>query len=78
MQSSFSARLVLEMLDRIGDVDTSPVDPCFRKRLAEYAPGGADERMPDNIFFVTRLLTDQHHCCGRPALSEHCLRSVSP
>src|SRR5258706_1873178 len=78
VQAAFAARLPLEVLHRIGDVELRPVEARLMQRLVEDAPGGADERMALAVLDVPGLLADQHDACARTALAENGLRSVLP
>src|SRR6185437_13994942 len=77
VQPPFAARREFEMLDRVGDEDLFAVDAGLRDRLAEHAPGGADEGRAGDIFFVTGLLADQHDTRLGRAFARHDLRRVS-
>ena len=78
MQSALAARLVLEVLDRVGDVDLRPVDAGRFERLIENLPCRADERAPGEILPVAWLLADEHHLRRSRAFAEHGLGSVAP
>src|SRR5690348_2483553 len=55
------ARLPLEVLDRVRDVDLPAVDPREIERLVEQAPRRPDERAALLVLLVARLLADEHH-----------------
>jgi hypothetical protein len=53
--------LVLEVLDRVGEVCFCAIDPGFGKSLVKKSPGGPDKRAAAEILFVTRLLADEEY-----------------
>ena len=66
------------MLDDIGHIRLPPLDAGLRERIAQETAGGADKWMPCTIFFVARLLADEHDVGGRLPLAEDRLRCVPP
>src|SRR4051812_10957184 len=66
------------MLDRVRHIDLIAVDPGLVERLVEHASRGTHERMPGDVFLVSRLLADEHHFGARPTFAEHRLRCVAP
>lgn len=78
MQAALAALLETEMLHRIGDIETLPIDPQLTERLIEQAPGRAHKRPPAQIFFVARLLADHHHRRVVRSFAEHRLRCRLP
>src|SRR4029077_17330215 len=60
------AWLPAEVLDHVGDVGGSSLDPGVREGAGEELAGGPDEWPPGEILVVPGLLADQHH---RRALS---------
>src|SRR6516165_6199444 len=58
VEAPLAARLVLEMLHGVGDVDFIPLDAGRFERLVEHLAGGAHEGQSGQIFLVARLLTD--------------------
>lgn len=54
-----SAWLVLEMLDRVRDVDRAPIDAGLGKGRVEDCSGRADERATGAIFLIARLFTNE-------------------
>jgi diguanylate cyclase (GGDEF)-like protein len=73
-----SARLPLEVLDRVRDIRVRAVDLGFGERLVEQPAGGADERPAGTILLVARLLADEHHVRGQRPFPEHRLRPDLP
>jgi len=55
-----AARLPLEVLDHVGDVDLRPIDADFRQRLVEDSSGRPDKRVAGAILVVARLFADEH------------------
>src|SRR5207244_6109867 len=78
VDAALSLRRVLEMLDRIRDVDELAIDPRFFKRAVEQPPRRPDERPALKILLVTGLLADEHQFGFRFALAEDRLRRVLP
>ena len=72
------ARLPLEVLDRVRDVDGRAVDSGRLEGLVEQPPGGADERPPGAVLLVAGLLADEHRRRPARTLPEHGLRSDLP
>ena len=75
VDAALAARLPLEVLHHIGDVDGRAIDPSFGERLVEQLPGRADERMTGQVFLIAGLLADEHQPRARRALAEHRLRA---
>ena len=63
-----------EMLDRVGDIGSLPLDPGLPERLVEQLPGGADERPSGQIFLVAGLLADEQDERIERPFAEHGLR----
>src|SRR5690606_41292812 len=73
----FAARLELEVLDRVGEVDPVPVDARLLDRPGEHPPGRPDERGALPVLLITGLFADEHErCIGRPG-AEYGLGSVA-
>ena len=68
VDAPLAARLVFEMLHRVGDVDARAVDAGFGERAVEHLPGRSDEGLAGQIFLIARLLADEHHRRVAPAL----------
>jgi hypothetical protein len=49
VQSPLATCAPLEVLDRVRDVDTFPVDICLDQSLVEKAARGSHERMPGEV-----------------------------
>ena len=62
VDAPFSARLPLEMLDRVGDVNGVAIDFRVDERSIEQLAGRTNERLPVQIFLITRLLAEEHEC----------------
>ena len=74
MNAPLAARLPLEVLHDVGDVDRRPVDPRLDERAIEQTARRPDERTPRQILFVPRLLAHEHHARVTRAFAEHGLR----
>src|SRR6059058_3746512 len=59
VDASLAARLPLEVLDDVGDVDLAPVDASVLERLVEELSGRPDERLALQVLLVARLLADE-------------------
>ena len=68
VDAPLAARLPLEVLHDVGDVDGGAIDAGLRERAVEQLAGRADERMAGEIFRVARLLADQHQLGACAAL----------
>lgn len=77
MKTQLSSVLPLEVLDRIGHIDRSTVEPDGVKCFIEESPGRTDKRMSRPILDVAWLFPDEHegrrpsspfteHRLGRP------------
>ena len=66
----------LEVLDGVGDVDLSAVNPGLFERCIEDRAGGTDERPPGDILLVARLLADEHDRGVERAFAEHRLGRI--
>ena len=78
MNAPLAARLPLEVLDDVGDVDARSVDARVGERAIEEFAGRSDERMTCEIFVVAGLLADEHQLSPRPAFTENGLRPALP
>ena len=76
MDAPLSARLPLEVLDRIGEVDGIARDAGISERLVEECACRADERLALTIFLITRLLADEQHLRPLRTSTEDHLRRV--
>src|SRR4051812_36616436 len=77
VNSPLAARLPLEVLDDVGDVDEAAIDAGFLQRAIEQLARRSEERMPREIFRVARLLADHHDVRSRRSFTEDRLRSQS-
>ena len=78
VDAAFSARLPLEVLHDVRDVDLRAIDGRFLEGPVEQCAGRSDERMACEIFLVARLLADEHDQRGARAFAEHRLRAELP
>src|SRR5438093_10521924 len=78
MNPALAARLPLEVLHDVGDVDRSAIDARSFERAIEQLACGADEWTPGEIFGVARLLAHQHQLGLTRAFAEDGLRAVLP
>ena len=78
MDAPLAARLELEMLDRVGDVDLEPIDIGLVEYLVEHLAGRPDEGLAGDILLVARLLADEDDPRILGSLAEHGLRGVAP
>ena len=76
MDPLLAARLVVEVLDRVRDVDLRAVDRCPLECAVEDATGRTDEGMAFAILAVPRLLADEQDAGGGGPFAEHGLRSL--
>jgi len=74
VNAPFAARLPLEVLHDIRDVDLRAIDACFFERFVEQSAGRTDEGTSGEIFFVARLLADEHHRRRLLSFAENGLR----
>src|SRR5687767_399675 len=68
----------LEMLDRVGHVNSPAVDARVFECSIQQLAGGADERVTGSVFLVPWLLADQHDFSPSRSFAEDCLRGVQP
>src|SRR5581483_4101747 len=78
VQAPFAARLPLEMLHGVGDVEVLARHIGRLERAVEKPAGGADERQALPVLLVARLLAHQHHPGVRIAGAEYRLRRIRP
>ncbi len=68
---ALAALLELEVLDRVGDVDSLAVEADLGQRPVEHLAGRADERRAMPVFLISRLLTHEYDArVGRPAAED--------
>lgn len=68
----------LEVLDRVGHVDTGAVDARLEKGFVQQVTRGADERFAFDVFSIARLLSHHDHPGSRLALAENRLGGIFP
>ena len=60
VDSSLAARLPVEVLHRIGQIDGCSIDAGLGERVIEHAACRPDKRVAGEIFVVAGLLADEH------------------
>ena len=78
MDASLAARLELEVLDRIGDVDFVPLDAGVFEDRVENLAGRADKRLACDVLLVAGLFADKDDLCILRPFAEHGLCGVAP
>jgi hypothetical protein len=73
-----AAKLVVEMLDHVGDEHLGTLDPSPLETLVQHAPGRPDEGVALDVLAVAGLLADQHQAGVTGALAEDRLRGPLP
>src|SRR5690606_34086768 len=73
-----AARLELEVLYCVRDVNEVAVDPGFLQCAIEHAPGRSDERFAREVFLIARLFAYEKDLGAPRAGTEHRLCRVSP
>jgi hypothetical protein len=68
----------LEVLDGIGDVHHTAIEPRGFQRLVEEPAGGPDERPADAILLIPRLLANEECRGARRTFAEYRLGRVHP
>jgi hypothetical protein len=76
VQATFAARLPLEVLHHVGDVDLLAIDPRLLQRVVEELAGRSHEGMPLLVLLIAGLLADEHDLAPRRALAKHGLRGL--
>src|SRR5690606_17293345 len=76
MNAPLAARLELEMLHRIGDVDLRAINFGLDEDFVEQPAGGTHERLAGGVFLVSRLLADEDHGRAGWSFSENSLGGV--
>ncbi len=76
VEAPLAARLPLEVLHGVRDVDVAPIHAGTLERRVEHAPRGADERAASSILDVPGLLADEHDRGGRVPFAEDRLCGV--
>src|SRR5207244_11335885 len=78
VQAPLAGLAPLEVLHRVGHVHRAPVDARGLERLVEHSTRGTDEGTTCDVFFVARLLADEHDFGRALSLTENGLRRVLP
>jgi hypothetical protein len=78
VDAALAARLVLEVLDGIGDVDEVAVDPGFREDGVEELSCRADEGLAGDVLLVAGLLADEDDARLLRAFAEDGLGGLAP
>jgi hypothetical protein len=73
-----AARLVVEVLDRVGEVDRRAVQPGLVDGALQQPAGGSDERQSLPVLLVAGLLSHQQDRWTLRAASGHALRALLP
>jgi hypothetical protein len=66
------------MLDRVRDVDSLSLNSGQPERSIKDSPGRSDKRLSGDVFFVTRLFSDEQILFRLFSACEHRLRRISP
>ena len=77
VQALLAARLVLEMLHRVGEIDRCPIDAGVGQRAIEQAAGWPDEGTAGDILLITGLLAHHHERGAGRSFAEHGLGGVA-
>src|SRR5947209_1288292 len=75
MDASLAARLPFEVFDRISHVRFGSLNASLCQGAVEQLARGTDERLPLDVFFVPRLLSDKHDASALRAFSKNRLRT---
>src|SRR4029077_7172240 len=78
VQAQLAARLGLEVLDGVGEIERPLLKPRLLQSAVEQLPGGTHERHALQILLQTRLLTDQHDLRACRSGPEDGLRGPPP
>ena len=74
MDLALAARLILEMLDGIGEIHRCATDAGLVQGTVEYFAGRPYKRASCEVFMIARLLADKYELCIRRAFTEYRLR----
>src|SRR5262249_56002587 len=77
VQPALAAHFMLEVLHGIGDESLPPLDVRILQGLVEQAAGRANKGLAGKVFFVARLLADQHERRMARSLTRHRLRGIA-
>src|SRR5579862_2206114 len=78
VEPELPARLVLEVLDGVGDVHLAAIDAGLIERTIEELAGRADEGSALVVLLKSRLLANQHDAGVGRTFTEYGLRGVLP
>ena len=78
VDAALAARLELEVLYRIGDIDLVRSMPASSRIASKTLPAGPTNGLPAMILLIARLLADEHHLGVFRPFAEHGLRRVAP
>src|SRR5512138_1711334 len=78
VDTTFAARLELEMFDCVRDVSQLSIDIGVLEGAIEHAARGTDEGLAREILLVAGLLADEHDLRALQASTEHRLRGIAP
>src|SRR6185312_6220584 len=78
VQARRAAQLVLEVLDGIGEIDRSAVEPRLGHGPLEEVARGADEGLASQVFLGARLLAYQHGRRVGRTFAEYGARGMAP
>src|SRR4051812_8948287 len=77
VDAALAARLELEVLHGIRDIDARAIDAGFGKRAVEHLPGRTHEWLAGQVLLIARLFADEHERCVRWSFAEDGLRRVA-
>jgi hypothetical protein len=66
------------MLDRVCDVNILSLNSGQPERSIKDSPCRSDKRLSGDVFFVTRLFSDEQILCRLFSAPEYRLRRISP
>jgi len=71
VQSPLSARLELEVLDRVGHVSGAAIDTRIAERAVEQLSRRPDKGLPGQILLIARLFANEHQPCIDRTFAKH-------
>ena len=72
------SRNPLEVLNYVRHIHFVSLNACLGKGFIQQTPSRPHERMPDTIFAIARLLSNQHHPGTGCAFTKNRLRPAFP
>src|SRR5215469_15278962 len=78
VNSTFAARLPLEMLDRVGHIGDTTIDAGLFQCFIQQSAGGANKGTSLQVLLVAGLLADEHNASARLAFAEDRLSAALP